>query len=251
MNDKSAGTVYSIIPARGGSKGVPKKNILPLNEKPLIAYSIKASLNSNIITRTIVSTDSKEIAAIAKDYGAEVPFLRPNNISDDRSTDYEFFKHAIEWFETEEGKSPDYFVHLRPTTPLRDPKVIDSAIELILSSDNVTSLRSVHEMSESAYKCLEIENGFLKTMGAGSFSLDEANDPRQGFPTTYIANGYIDIIKTSFVKEKKLIHGKKVIPFLTSFSYEVDTIDDFSLLEYLVHKKGKEFELLFGEKQNA
>ena len=232
--------IISIIPARGGSKGVPGKNIRLLDSKPLIAYSIKASLNSALITRTIVSTDSEEIAEIARQYGAEVPFIRPKRIAGDHSTDYEFFKHAIDWFEQNEGFVPDYFVHLRPTTPLRDPKQIDKAIELFINNPNATALRSVHKMPETAYKSFEIENNILKTIGTGVYSIDNANNARQSFPDTYYANGYVDVIKSCFVIENKLIHGNHVMPFITDVVVEVDTHEDFLLLEYQISLTNKD-----------
>ncbi len=227
---------------------MPGKNIRLLNGHPLIAYSIMASKLSKNIQRTIVSTDSKEIADIAKNYGAEVPFLRPADISGDNATDYEFFKHAIEWFEENEGKVPEYFVHLRPTTPLRNPHLIDEAINLALSNTQITSLRSVHKMSESAYKFFEIENNLLKTLCKGSFKLDSANDVRQSYPDTFIPNGYVDIIKTQFVSNMKEIHGNHVIPFITPVTYEVDNKNDFVFLEFLTKKNRKIFENLFGGK---
>ena len=227
------GKIVSIIPARAGSVGVAGKNVKLLNGEPLIAYSIKASLRTELISRTIVSTDSEDIARIARRFGAEAPFLRPKAISGDNSTDYEFFLHAIEWFEKNEGFVPEYFVHLRPTTPLRDPGVIDRAIELFINNQSATSLRSVHEMSESAYKCFEIDDNKLKTIGANSFELDTANNARQSFPTTYSANGYVDIIRRNLVADQK-IHGNWVMPFITNVVVEVDTMDDFMLLEYQI-----------------
>jgi CMP-N-acetylneuraminic acid synthetase len=232
------GNIISIIPARAGSKGIPSKNIRLLNGEPLIVYSIKASLNTELISRTIVSTDSEEIAEIAKKHGSEVPFLRPKAISGDKSTDYDFFLHTINWFEKNEDYIPEYFVHLRPTTPLRDPSVINRAIELFINNKSATSLRSVHEMSESAYKCFEVEDNKLKMIVTGSFELDRANDPRQGFPTTFYANGYVDIIKSRFVIENKKIHGNCVLPFITDIVVEVDTLEDLIFLEYqLTHTK--------------
>ncbi len=229
------GKIVSIIPARAGSVGVAGKNVKLLNGEPLIAYSIKASLRTELISRTIVSTDSEDIARIARRFGAEAPFLRPKAISGDNSTDYEFFLHAIEWFEKNEGFVPEYFVHLRPTTPLRDPGVIDRAIELFTNNQSATSLRSVHEMSESAYKCFEIDDNKLKTIGASSFELDTANNARQSFPTTYSANGYVDIIRRNLVADQK-IHGNCVMPFITNVVVEVDTMDDFMLLEYQISR---------------
>jgi len=153
--------IVALIPARSGSKGVPNKNIKLLAGFPLIAYSIKAALKSKLIDRVIVSTDSKEYAEIAREYGAEVPFLRPNEFSGDRATDTQFFKHAIYWFKENEGEVPEYFAHIRPTTPLRNPQVIDAALKSFMGSD-FTALRSVHKMSESSYKSFEIENDKLK-----------------------------------------------------------------------------------------
>jgi N-acylneuraminate cytidylyltransferase len=228
--------IISIIPARGGSKGVPGKNIKLLNEIPLIGFSIKTSLESKHITRTIVSTDSVEIANIAKELGAEVPFLRPKVIAGDKSTDLEFFLHTIDWFLENEGEAPDYFVHLRPTTPLRDFQVVDKAIASFLKNSSATALRSVHEMSETAYKSFEIEEGKLKTIGTGSFDLDPANEARQGFPSTYYANGYVDIIKSKFIIDNQKIHGDKVMAFVTEPVTEVDTPEDFELLEYQCQK---------------
>ena len=121
--------IVALIPARSGSKGVPNKNIRYLGDVPLIAYSIIAALKSTLIDRVIVSTDSEEYADIARNYGAEVPFIRPAEISGDTATDLQLFEHAISWFEKNENLVPQYFVHLRPTTPLRDPRIIDDAIK--------------------------------------------------------------------------------------------------------------------------
>ena len=148
--------VVALIPARRGSKGVLGKNIKPLAGFPLIAYSIKAALKSKLIDRVIVSTDSEEYAEIAISYGAEVPFIRPVNISGDKATDAQFFEHVIKWFVEEGEKVPKYLVHLRPTTPLRSFEIIDGAIKEFVDS-NYSALRSCHKMTESSYKTFEIE----------------------------------------------------------------------------------------------
>jgi len=222
----------AIIPARSGSKGVPDKNIKLLDGIPLLAYSIAAAKLSNKIERVIVSTDSQHYANIAKSYGAEVPFLRPEAISLDTSTDSEMIQHALEWLGKNEGQVPEYIIHLRPTTPLRDPKIIDTAIEVIQNDPKSTALRSVQEMSESAYKTFEEDNGYLKTICNGSFELDAANGPRQAFRKTYTANGYVDVIKSTFVLENKMILGNKVIAFLTPAILEIDNEEDFNYLTY-------------------
>ncbi|MEW6055124.1 MAG: acylneuraminate cytidylyltransferase family protein [Bdellovibrionota bacterium] len=238
--------VYSIIPARGGSKGIPGKNLKQLHGHPLIAYSIRASILSKHTSRTIVSTDSSEIAEIARHYGAEVPFLRPAAISGDRSTDYEFVAHALDWFKDNEGKLPEFLVHLRPTTPLREPELIDQAIEKFRTSPPSTALRSVHQMPESAYKSFEIHEEWLKAVGSGSFELDASNSARQAFPPTFYGNGYVDVLRASFVLEHERIHGNKVYGFVTSKVVEVDTLEEFELLEFQIHKDKTIFQKLFG-----
>jgi len=227
--------IVALIPARSESKGVPNKNIKLLGGVPLIAYSIKAALKSNLIDRVIVSTDSEDYAKIAREFGAEVPFLRPSEISGDSATDLEFFKDAINWFQDNEGEVPDYFVHLRPTTPFRDPKVIDAALEIFLGSD-FSALRSAHKMSESSYKTFEIEDNKLKSLCVGRFDIEGSNVARQAYPQTYDANGYVDVIRSKMVTQNGLIHGDRVKAYVTDVSHEVDEISDFEFLEYLVEK---------------
>lgn len=243
--------IVAVIPARSGSKGVIDKNIKLLAGYPLIAYSIAAAQLAGSIDRIIVSTDSREYAEIAREYGAEVPFLRPDEISSDTSTDYDFVRHLLDWMSCNEGRMPEYLVHLRPTTPLREANYIDAAIERLTQDNNATALRSVHEMSESAYKAFEIDGNYLKSVGSNSFDLDTFNDPRQRFNKTYQANGYVDIIKTKYVIENKKLHGDHVIAFVTPHVVEIDTADDFDYLEYLAAKNPAIVSSLFkGRKTN-
>lgn len=224
--------VVALIPARAGSKGVPNKNVRLLGGHSLLAWSIAACLKSSSIDRVIVSTDSAEYAELAQKLGAEAPFLRPVAISGDRSTDYDFIVHALDWLAAEKGE-PDYLVHIRPTTPLRDPQLIDDAVAAFIAAPNATALRSVHEMPESAYKTFEIAaGGQLKRLGADNTDLDSANNARQQFPDTYQANGYVDVLSTVFIRKAKLIHGNCVMPFITPTVVEVDTEDDFAHLEF-------------------
>ncbi len=235
----------ALIPARSGSKGLPHKNIKLLGNHPLIAWSIIAASKANDIDRVIVSTDSEEYATIAKKYGADVPFLRPAEISGDRSTDYDFIIHALNWLR-DFDEEPDLIVHLRPTTPFRNPFLIDKAINIFRKNNKATALRSAHEMSESAYKTFEIsEDGRFKRLGSVEFNLDAANNARQQFPPTYIANGYVDVLSTSFIRGNKIIHGDWVVPFLTSLAQEVDIEDDFMLLEYELSRNPEIYKLLF------
>lgn len=228
--------VFALIPARAGSKGVPNKNIRNLGGHPLIEWSIAACNAATSINRTIVSTDSLEYAKIAKEMGAEAPFLRPPELSGDRSTDFEFIQHALNWF-SKNGGEPEYIVHIRPTTPFRTPELIDQAVQFFLSNPKATAIRSVHPMSESAYKTFEIApDGQLKLIASTSTELDSANFARQEFPMTYIGNGYVDVISTRLVRDKQLIHGNHVLPFVTPVVGEIDTEDDFQSLEFELQK---------------
>lgn len=228
--------IIAIIPARSGSKGVVDKNIRLLGGHPLIAYSIAVAQRVASIGRIIVSTDSEKYAIIAQDYGAEVPFLRPKEISGDGAGDYDFIKHALDWLQDNDGCQPEYLVHLRPTTPLREACYIESAIETIKNNKEATALRSLHEMTESAYKTFEIEDGYMKSIYSGSFDIETANRPRQLFKKTYDPNGYVDIIKTGYVRANNKIHGDKVIAFITPRAFEVDSYDDFEYAEYILNK---------------
>lgn len=153
--------VYAIIPARAGSKGVPDKNIRSLAGLPLLAYSVKTALNATAIDRVFVSTDSPVYRDIATSHGAEAPFLRPEDIAGDKSSDLDVMQHFLNWLNDNGEPAPKYLVHLRPTTPLRSPAMVDQAIGMIDKHPEATALRSVHEMAETAYKCVEREGEFL------------------------------------------------------------------------------------------
>lgn len=238
--------VIAIIPARAGSKGVVDKNIKLLSGKPLMAYSIAVAKSAKNIDRVFVSTDSERYAAIARQYGAEAPFLRPKAISGDHSTDYGFIKHFLDWCQKEEGREPAFLVHLRPTTPLRDVKRVEEAIEIARKDKTITALRSVQEMSESSYKTFEIENGLLKCLGSRSFDLEASNYARQKFPKTYQGNGYVDVLKSAYIVKNRKIHGNRVRAYLTPWVCEVDSQNDFQYLEYEVARNPQIVKRLFG-----
>ena len=153
--------VVAIIPARSGSKSLVDKNIKLLSGHPLIAYSIAIVKLSKKVDRVIVSTNSQRYADIAKQYGAEVPFMRPDKYSTDTATDKGFLAHAMSWIEENEGYLPEYWVHLRPTTPLRNVDIVDDAINEIMQSENATSLRSGHKAPESPLKWFVKDNCYF------------------------------------------------------------------------------------------
>lgn len=219
----------AVIPARGGSKSVPGKNIRLFQGWPLIAYSIAAASLSSHISRTIVSTDSEEIARTADRYGAEVPFLRPAEYAKDDSPDIGFINHIIRWLYEHEGKIPEYLAHLRPTTPIRDPRQIDRAVEMIKQDRAATSLRSGSLCPHPPFKWFQKKGNYLTPLMPG-MTCDEVNLPRQDFPEVYVPNGYVDIIKTSFVIRTGLLHGDRMIGFATDEVPDIDTESDMKKL---------------------
>ena len=224
--------IVSVIPARSGSKGVPGKNLRLLGGVPLFVWSIMCSRQSTKINQTIVSTDSQEYAEVARKWGADVPFLRPDNISQDNSTDLDFVLHLLSFLE-KTSAIPDLLIHLRPTTPFRDPSIVDTAIESVIENyGKNTALRSVHEMSESAYKSFEIDkNNKLVATFTKNESIDSSNMNRQNFPLTYSANGYVDILFPDHILETGTLHGNNVKSFITDSVSEVDLEIDFELLQ--------------------
>lgn len=230
------GGVVAVVPARSGSKGVVDKNVRPLGDHPLITYSIVAGLRAPGVHRVMVSTDSEAYAELSRNYGAEVPFLRPAAYATDRSTDLEFVLHLLDWLFEHGGTEPELLVHLRPTTPLRDPAVVGAAVMAFRANPEATALRSVHAMSESAYKGFEIEGDHLVTAFHRASALDAANAARQGFPTTYVANGYVDVLRTDFIRSTGLLHGDRVLAWVTEPVTEVDTAEDFEYLNWQANR---------------
>ncbi len=218
---------------------MPKKNIKPLGGFPLLAYSIAAAKLTKKIERTIVSTDSKEIAAIARQYGAEVPFMRPVELAQDHSTDYDVLQHALKWLEENEKSVPDLFVYLRPTTPLRDPKIIDRAIDHFKKNPKATSLRSAHELAEPPQKMFQLDPaGFFTGFFPDDPRPEYYNLPRQFFPVAYSPNGYVDIVRTDFLKNgQRQSFGAKILGFITPAVVEIDRPENFAYLEYCFQKK--------------
>lgn len=239
----------AIIPARIGSKGLPKKNIKKLFNFPLLSYSIAASKLSKKIFMTIVSTDSKQIGKISEEFGAEVPFLRPKNISKDTSTDFEYIKHAINWFKINKNKVPDFWVILRPTTPIRDPNTIDKAIDYFLKNQDCSSLVSVHEISETPAKMFGMNGKYLNGLSPFDPRKEYYTLPRQSFPATYSGNGYIDIISTKTILSDKMFYGNKILAFDTGFVNEIDNHNDFIVLENTY--KNKKIKLIDYLKNNS
>jgi CMP-N,N'-diacetyllegionaminic acid synthase len=243
--------VVAIVPARGGSKGVKGKNLRSLSGRPLIAWAIVAGELAKRIDRVVVSTDSPEIAKVARAYGAEVPFLRPAQLATDASPDRDFVIHALDWFRANEGVEPDFLVHLRPTTPLRDPSHVDEAIERIVSDEGATSLRSAHALAESPHKMFQIEDGYLTGFFPDDQRPEYYNLPRQQFPTAYQPNGYVDILRSRFVRSGASLHGTRMLAYVTPFTVEVDRPEDLDHLEYMLQREDNPIQRSFASRDTS
>lgn len=231
--------VIAIVPARSGSKSMVDKNIALLSGHPLIAFSIAVAKCSSLISRVIVSTDSAKYAEIAVRYGAEVPFIRPAEFSTDTSTDRDFLVHAMEWLEESEKKKPEYWVHLRPTTPLREPVLVDQAIKAIRGNANSTSLRSGYRAPESPLKWfVKDKRGYFKGLLNDDNNAETYNLPKEAFEAVFVPDGYVDVLRRSFVMSNTTIHGDIMIGFESPVSIEVDSIAEFEYLQYQLDKRG-------------
>jgi len=235
----------ALIPARAGSKGVPDKNIRLLSGEPLLTWSVRAAVMASSVQRVIVSTDSAKYAGIAAASGAEVPFLRPDNASDDQAGDQDVVEHLVTWLREEGLPLPDFIVYLRPTTPLRNPATIDAGVQALIDNTEATSLRSIHEMAESAYKTFELVDGVLLSVGSGEKALDAASGPRQGFPATWIGNGYVDVFRTRRLMDGLPLFGDHVAGFETGVAPEIDIEADFDYLEYQAKRQIEIYNTLF------
>ena len=232
--------MYAIIPARAGSKGVKNKNIRCVKGYPLLAYAIAAAARCKYVSRILVSTDSEEYAKIARYYGAETPFLRPAEYAADNSPDIQFMEHAIGWLKEHEGVLPEYFMHLRPTSPLRKQEIVDRACELMLADPEATSLRSAHRQVFPPYTMFYAgDDGYFTCFNEG-MTPDEANNPRQDFKQVYVPDGYVDILRTSFITDNHLMHGTKVIAYTIEKSVDVDAKEDLDYLEFYMEKNSTE-----------
>jgi N-acylneuraminate cytidylyltransferase len=222
MSEKNR-NILALIPARGGSKGIPRKNVRLLAGKPLIAYSIDHALQSRHIGRVIVSTDDEDIAAAARAAGAEVPFMRPAEFARDMSPDLDVFRHALRWLRERENYVPELVVHLRPTGPVRRVELVDEAIARMLATPSADSLRAVSVPALTPYKMWRIENGFLKPLLTMPGVKEPHSMPRQMLPEVYWQNGYVDIMRARTILEQDSMTGGVVLPFIvTDRIFELD-----------------------------
>ncbi len=233
--------VMGLIPARSQSRGVPGKNIRTLGGVPLIAHSIRAAVAASGLDRVIVSTDSADIASIAREYGAETPFLRPDEFADDEATDRDVMSHALSWLKENEAVSFDLLVYLRPTTPFKTAGMIDAGIEKMKKGD-FTAVRSVTEVEgvSHPYWMYRREDDVLRPFVDG---VDVMKDyyRRQLLPECYRLNGVIEVVDAARVEAGNDIYGERIgcVVIPADKAHDIDTQTDFLFCEFLMSRQGE------------
>ena len=229
--------ILSIIPARGGSKGISQKNIYPLCGKPLIVYTIEAAKKSRLITRSVLTSDCEEIITICRQYGLEVPFVRPGELAQDDTPALAVVRHAVRYLKDNEGYVPDYIILLQPTSPLRTSKHIDDALEQIIQSD-ADSIVSVVKVPHkfNPYSVMEMDDENLKPF----LPYDETRNLRQQKPVFYARNGAaIYAFTYECLIKKNSIYGDKILAFEMGRdeSIDIDDMFDMKICEYILSNR--------------
>ncbi len=230
-------SILAIIPARGGSKGLPGKNIRVLCGKPLIAWSIEHAEKSKYVDDVFISTDSPEIASVAEQYGVSVPELRPEYLARDSAPSSEFILYTLEKLRNE-GKQYDCFILLEPTSPLRDVDDVDKAIEMLVDNPASESVVGV-AMSGTihpAFMVLVGEDGYLKPLEEGKHDMR-----RQDLPNVFFFEGSVYVSKVEAFLQKKTFYHDKTLPYIVPEwkSYEVDNLVDFNIIETIMKMKNE------------
>jgi N-acylneuraminate cytidylyltransferase len=226
-----------LIPARGGSKGIPRKNIRPFAGHPLIAFSIAAAIQAENTIRVIVSTNDQEIAEVARHFGAETPFLRPEELAADRTTDLPVFQHALHWLAENENYHPEMVLHLHATSPVRPRGIVDQAVSLLEKNSEVDCVRSVISPGQNPYKMWQIEpqSGRMVPLLTIPGISEPYNTPRQLLPEVYLQTGHVNAIRPEVILQGSM-SGKTVLPLMIDASYEVDmdTLADWERGEWVI-----------------
>ena len=229
--------IIAIIPARGGSKGLKDKNIKVFLGKPLISWSIDIGLKSKYIDEVMVTTDSSKITEISKDYGAKVPFIRPDKLASDSATSMDVIFHTLDYYKNELNQKYDYIVLLEPTSPQRTVNDVDSAIEKLINNTIATALVSTSkvESCHPAYMIKKKENDFFE----GYENKDINITRRQDFDDLYFIDGSLYISRTDTIFEKKSFYHDKTLCYDVPKwkSLEIDDLDDFIMIEALMKER--------------
>ena len=237
MPDAAHDSTVAIIPARSGSKSVPDKNIADLAGHPVLAYSIAVARLSQEIDRVLVSTDINDYADLAREYGAEAPFLRPAELASDTAGDLEVLRHVMDWMNDHEHHVPEYWVYLRPSTPLRDPVLVDQAIRQFKDAGEAVSLRSAHPAPESPRKWFrKLGDNFFPLMDG--VTMTETDQPNEAFATAFVPDGYADVFKASQVRGRGALHGDRIMAFVSPVSTEIDSAEELDYLRHQLERNG-------------
>lgn len=236
-NKKKVNETWAIIPARSNSKSIRSKNLQKISNKTLIEHAIIVSRKTKLIKRTFVSTEKKSILNKSIRWGSEKTELRKRKSARDNATDFDVVKDFLDTWLKRNNIYPKYLILLRPTTPLRNFKLLNNAIKKFRKLKSHDSMLSVSRMSEPAFKKLIIRKGKLYPI-LKKMKLDDANKPRQFFNNTYSGNGYLDIIKTKNIFNGSYL-GKNCFPFITKASIDIDTREDLILARLIFKNKSK------------
>jgi CMP-N,N'-diacetyllegionaminic acid synthase len=224
-------SILAIVPARSGSKSVPDKNVVPFRGKPLLVHSVQHGLAARNVDRVLVSTDSPRYRDIALAAGAEAPFLRPEALAGDHSTDLEVFVHALEWLERHEGYRPEACVHLRPTYPTRTVEDVEKAVDLLCCDPLADSVRSVSLAPHTPYKMWRLtERGTLRPL-LDSALREPYNLPRQSLPEVYIQNAAVDVVRAGVVREERSMTGTRILAYVMDRFQDIDDWSELAAAE--------------------
>ena len=233
--------VLGLIPARGGSKGIPGKNIKPLGGKPLIGYTFESAAESQRLSRRILTTDSQEIADVGERYGIEVPFLRPAELADDNASAHDYILHCLDFLEESEGYCPELVVLLQPTCPLRSGADIDACVDLLAGSDadSVVSVATLPPQYHPNWQFTVSQDGLLCPFTGGSW--EGLATARQHFDLTYTRNGGVYTFRSKMFRNMNNIYGHKVLAYVMpeEHSVNIDDMNDWIKAEADILIKGR------------
>jgi CMP-N,N'-diacetyllegionaminic acid synthase len=229
-------SIVGLIPARGGSKGLPGKNIKPLAGKPLIHWTIAAASAAASLDRVIVSTDCPRIAAVARAAGGEVPFLRPTHLAGDRTPDGPVMQHLIDWLAETENLQVSALVYLRPTTPFKTPQIIDQCVSVLTGSSSYTSVRTITPVEgvHHPYWMQQVTGGLLKPFIEGIDPIHFIG--RQSLPPCFRLNGVVDVLRPEVIARDPMLYGDRIgtVSLEDALAVDIDTPFDFKFCEFLV-----------------
>jgi CMP-N-acetylneuraminic acid synthetase len=226
--------VLAVIPARGGSRGIPKKNLATVAGRSLVAMAVEAALGAEVVTRVLGSTDDAEIAGALEAAGAEVPWLRPAELARDDTPDSPVFLHVLEQLEAEDYR-PDIVVNVRPTAPLRTGRHIDEAVRTLVDHPDCASVKSVCSVREHPYKMWTLagDGGLEPVRGDWHATHRDVDAPRQSLPSVYRSNGAVDAVWAAKLLDSRAFHPGRIAAYCMTetASVDVDTVDDLAAAE--------------------